>query len=49
MDTFSANSLKILQISKAEFEKKFIDKIELIEENKDAILGNKFHSLISGA
>lgn len=46
MDTFSANSLKILQISKAEFEKKFIDKIELIEENKDAILGNKFHSLI---
>lgn len=46
MDTFSANSLKILQISKTEFERKFIDKIELIEENKDAILGNKFHSLI---
>ncbi len=47
MDTYSANSLKILNNSKEEYQKRYIEKNELIKpETKEQILGNKFHSLI---
>ncbi len=46
MDTFSVNSLKILQKSKEEFEKKYIQKKELIYQNQEAEFGDKMHKLI---
>ena len=46
MDTYSANSLKVLNNSLIEFKKKYTDKIELIEKNDKTEEGNKFHALI---
>lgn len=46
IDTFSANSLEILNNSKEEFYNKYILNLELIVQNNDIKLGNKFHNLI---
>ncbi len=45
-DTFSANSLKILDISAAEFENKYIYNLFYRKKDQRAIQGQKFHSLI---
>lgn len=46
IDTFSANSLKILDKSLDEFKNKFIYNLSLFKKDPRAILGQKFHSLI---
>ena len=46
IDTFSSNSLKILEKSVEEFEKKYIHNLSLFKKDDRAILGQKFHSLI---
>ena len=46
IDTFSANSLKILDKNKEEFENKYIHNLFLNKKDERAILGQKFHSLI---
>ncbi len=45
-DTFSSNSLKILDKDLNEFKNKYIDNLTLFKNDKRAILGQKFHSLI---
>lgn len=46
MDTFSVNSLKILNNSIGDFEKKYINKTEFISKTAEAKLGERFHGLI---
>ena len=46
IDTFSANSLKILDKSTQEFENKYIHNLYLHKKDKRALIGQKFHSLI---
>lgn len=46
INTFSANSLKILDKSVDEFKEKYILNLYFIEKNEEAVLGNKFHALI---
>lgn len=46
IDTFSANSLKILDKSTEEFKNKYIYNLSLFKKDKRAILGQKFHTLI---
>lgn len=46
MDTFSANSLKILDKSIEEFKNKYIDNLTIFKSDSRANLGQKFHSLI---
>ncbi len=45
-DTFSANSLKSLEVSYEAFKRKYIDKLELINSDDKIKTGNKFHILI---
>lgn len=45
-DTFSANSLKLLDKSVEEFKNKYVYNLSLYKKDKRAILGEKFHSLI---
>jgi len=45
-DTFSANSLKILQKNKEEFIEKYVYNLEIKKHDKKALLGQKFHGLI---
>jgi len=47
IDTFSANSLKVLDRDIEEFKNKYICNLTLFKKDKRAILGQKFHSLIS--
>lgn len=47
IDTFSSNSLKVLDRSVEEFKNKYIYNLSLFKKDKRAILGKKFHSLIS--
>lgn len=47
IDTFSANSLKILNASPVLFKKECIEKLKFNNQNKEAMLGNKYHGLIS--
>ena len=46
IDTFSANSLKILDRSLEEFKNKYIYNLSLFKKDERATLGQKFHSLI---
>lgn len=46
IDTFSANSLKILDKSLEDFEKKYIHNLEFYKTDENAQIGNKFHNLI---
>ena len=46
IDTFSANSLKILEKDKNEFINKYIHKLSLFKKDERAILGQNFHALI---
>lgn len=46
IDTFSANSLKLLDKNVEEFENKYIYNLGIYKKDKRAILGQKFHSLI---
>jgi len=46
IDTFSANSLKLLDKSIEEFKNKYIDNLSIYQKNDRATLGEKFHSLI---
>ncbi len=46
IDTFSSNSLKILDKDINEFKNKFIDNLTLFKNDKRALTGQKFHSLI---
>ncbi len=46
IDTFSANSLKILDKSLKEFEDKYIYNLNLFKKDEKALLGQKFHNLI---
>lgn len=46
IDTFSANSLKLLDKSKDEFLDKYLYNLSLIKRDNRARLGEKFHSLI---
>ena len=47
INTFSCNSLKVLDNSYEEFKRKYILKLDFLEKNEEAIIGNKFHFLIS--
>ena len=46
IDTFSANSLKVLEKSFEEFENKYIYNLSIYKKDKRAVLGQKFHGLI---
>lgn len=46
IDTFSANSLRILDKSVEEFKNKYIYNLSLFKKDERTILGEKFHSLI---
>ena len=46
IDTFSANSLKVLDRSLEEFKQKYLFNLSLLKKDNRAILGQKFHSLI---
>ncbi len=46
IDTFSANSLKILEKSTEEFENKYIYNLSFYKKEPRALLGQKFHSLL---
>jgi len=46
IDTFSANSLKLLEKNLVEFENKYIYNLSIYKKDLRAILGQKFHSLI---
>lgn len=46
IDTFSSNSLKILEKDIVEFQNKYVLGLSLYKKDKRAILGQKFHSLI---
>ena len=46
IDTFSANSLKILDRSLDEFIDKFVNHLSLYKKDERAVLGQKYHSLI---
>ena len=46
IDTFSANSLKLLDKSVLEFENKYLYNLSIMKKDKRAILGQKFHNLI---
>jgi len=45
-DTFSANSLKVLERSVEEFKNKYIENLTLFKNDIRASLGQRFHSLI---
>lgn len=47
MDTFSVNSLKILERSLEEFENKYIFHLDFINKNEAAQKGERLHALIS--
>jgi len=47
IDTFSANSLKILDKSASLFQMEYVEGIKFIEQNKDAQSGNRLHAIIS--
>ncbi len=46
IDTFSANSLKILDKSFEEFENKYIYNLSVYKKDERTVLGQKFHTLI---
>ena len=46
INTFSANSLNVLDKSCEEFNKKYVLGLDFLEKNAEAELGNKFHALI---
>ena len=46
IDTFSSNSLKILDKSLLDFQNKYIYKLSFFKKEERTILGEKFHSLI---
>jgi len=46
IDTFSANSLKLLEKDKNEFIDKYIHKLSIYKKDERAVLGQNFHSLI---
>ena len=46
IDTFSSNSLKILDKSLEEFKNKYIYNLSFFKKEERALLGEKFHSLI---
>ena len=46
IDTFSANSLKLLEKNPDEFRDKYIYNLSIYKKDDRAILGQKFHSLI---
>ena len=46
IDTFSANSLKVLEKSFEEFENKYVYNLSIYKKDKRAVLGQKFHGLI---
>ncbi len=46
LDTFSANSLKVLERDFEEFKNKYIYNLTLFKRDERALLGQKFHSLI---
>ena len=46
IDTFSANSLKILDRSLDEFIDKFVNHLSLYKKDDRATLGQKYHNLI---
>lgn len=46
IDTFSANSLKILDSSLKEFKMRYLSNLYLIEDNEELKVGNKFHNII---
>lgn len=45
-DTFSANSLKVLEKSKQEFMDKYVFRLDIFKKDQKALLGQKFHNLI---
>lgn len=47
IDTFSANSLKLLEKNPEDFINKYIYNLSLFKKDKRAELGQKFHSLLS--
>ncbi len=47
IDTFSVNSLKLIQKSTEEFKNKYIEGLEFYKKDESASLGNIFHTLIS--
>lgn len=47
IDTFSANSLKLLEKNPEDFINKYIYNLSLFKKDKRAVLGQKFHSLLS--
>ncbi len=47
IDTFSSNSLKLLDKSPLEFKNKYIYNLYLSKKDQRALLGQKFHNLIS--
>ena len=46
IDTFSSNSLKLLEKSTDEFKARYADNLYLFKTDSRAVLGQKFHSLI---
>lgn len=46
IDTFSANSLKILEKNPEEFQNKYIYNLSIYKKDERAVSGQKFHSLI---
>jgi len=47
IDTFSVNSLKLIQKSTEEFKNKYIEGLEFYKKDENTSLGNIFHTLIS--
>ena len=46
VDTFSANSLKLLEKDEKEFVEKYLLSLDIKKRDKKALLGQKFHNLI---
>lgn len=46
VDTFSANSLKLLEKDEKEFMEKYLLSLDIKKRDKKALLGQKFHNLI---
>lgn len=46
LNTFSENSLRVLEKSLEEYKEKYIDNLSIFKKDDRAILGQKFHSLI---
>ena len=46
VDTFSANSLKLLEKDEKEFMEKYLLSLDIKKRDKKALLGQKFHILL---